>query len=113
MACNSTTSLVRGRTNLGLLWLLVPVGAILSTLKSYFALQLLSAVLLFAVFFLMCVALIAAFLTILAMVDHIFRWAAVALASIWHSVQFSFSDVGMWWPRDLGMEKGRKSRIIQ
>lgn len=82
---------MRAHRNVGWLWSLVPVVAILASLKNYVVLQLLSAVVLFTVFFVIFAALIAVFLLLLVAIDHIFQRSIVAIACIGRSVQSSTS----------------------
>jgi len=68
---------------------------VLSSFRSYLILQLLSAMILFATFFLFFAALIAVFLLVVVALDHLFQWSMVTLASIDRSLQSSLRDVGM------------------
>jgi hypothetical protein len=96
MSCILPVSLLRSRRSLKWLWLLVPAIVVLSSLLSYPALQLLSAMLLFTVFSLIFIALIVLFLLALFAVGHLAEWSTVMLPHVAHSMQSSIRDVGIF-----------------
>lgn len=95
MFCVLLVSLLRIPRSLKWIWLLVPTMVALSSLRSYQALQLLSAMLLLAVFSLIFTALIVLFLLALLAVGHLIEWSTVMVPRITHSMQSSIRDVGI------------------
>jgi len=80
------------RRNLRWLWLLVPAAVIVAAIQSFLVLQLLSAILLFAVLFLAFAAVVAVFLLLLVALDRILGWSLRALTPLGRSFRSSLRD---------------------
>jgi len=91
----SSSLTLRAHTNLRWLWLLVPGLAVFVSLRSFLVLQLLSAILLFAVLFVMLAALVAVFVALVVGFDRIIQWTLVALISLTRSFASWSCDVWM------------------
>jgi hypothetical protein len=95
MDSNSATFVLRLHGNCKWLWLLLSAGAIVALLHSFIVLQLLSAILLFAAFYVICAAVVGAFFVLLAALDRLFQWIVVAFVFIGRSLKSSFLQIEM------------------
>jgi hypothetical protein len=94
MHCDLPVFSLMARRNFKWLWLLVPVATVLSSFRSFLVLQLLSAMVLFTLLFVILVFLAALFVFLLLAADCILDWMVLALASIGRSFQSLIRDMG-------------------
>lgn len=92
MSWSSTATWLRTRGNLRWVWVFAPAIFVFSALRSYPALQFLSAMLLFAAFSSIFVVLIFLLLLIFALLGCLIEWSVAALASSAHSILLSIHD---------------------
>jgi hypothetical protein len=90
--CRSAVCWVKTRGNLGWLWVSVPTMLAWASLRSYPALQFLSAMLLFTAFCVIFVFLIVLLLLVFAVLGYLIEWGMTALTSSVHSVLTSIRD---------------------
>lgn len=81
MAAHLTALAAHLRPRLRWLWLLMPAALALDSIRSYLALQILCALLLFATFFLAFAAAMAAFLSVVLIVHSFLAWLISLLSS--------------------------------
>jgi hypothetical protein len=90
MLGNPTASAVPAPRNLKWLWLLVPAAVVLSSLRSFLVLQLLSALVLFAALFVILAVLAAGYVLLIVAADHVFEYVGAGKTLI-HSSSASTS----------------------
>ena len=94
MFSNPQFSILTARKNLKWLSLLGSALLVLASLRSYFVLQLLSAMLLFALLFAILASMVASFALLVIATDQILEWAAARVRFNVALSQPSVCDVG-------------------
>lgn len=113
MHCDLPVFPLMARRNFKWLWLLVSVATVLVSFRSFLVLQLLSAMVLFALLFVILAALAALFVFLLLAVGYVLDWMMLALASIGRSFQSLIRDMGrlpMRAPSFSQLSDGRRRR---
>jgi len=95
MEGDSASLVLRRGRRLRWLWLLGPALAAVAWYESFIVLQVFSAILLFTVFFLIGAAIVGAFLVVLAALDQILHWSAVAAVFVGRALKASFLEIGV------------------